>query len=247
MKIIQTRFLKNIITTALFGFIFIHALAQSHPIELKQADSLFHAKQYVQSFERYSALLKEKQHSPAMLLKMSYIQEGLGHTSLSLYYLNLYYLASHDEQALSKMEEIASKNGLEGYQSSDLNNFLNRLKQYSDQITLMLLSIIMFFFALIFYQKIKQHKKPIASAFVLVFFLALLFAHTHYNEYLKLGIVSESSTYLMSGPSAGSTVISIIDEGHQLKILGKTDVWVKVNWKDTEAFIKESSLLPVKL
>ena len=155
MKIIQTRFLKNIITIALFGFIFIHALAQSHPIELKQADSLFHAKQYVQSFERYSALLKEKQHSPAMLLKMSYIQEGLGHTSLSLYYLNLYYLASHDEQALSKMEEIASKNGLEGYQSSDLNNFLNRLKQYSDQITLMLLSIIMFFFALIFYQKIK--------------------------------------------------------------------------------------------
>lgn len=247
MKIIQTRFLKNISTAALLGIIFFNAPAQSHPIELKQADSLFQAKQYVQSFERYSVLLKEKQHSLAMLLKMSYIQEGLGHTSMSLYYLHLYYLASHDEQALSKMEGIASKYGLEGYQPSDLSGLFNRLQQYSHQITLLLLSIILCFFSLIFYQKVKQQKKPIASALLLVFFLALLFAQIHFSDYMKLGIVSTSSTYLMSGPSAGSTVISIIDEGHQLKILGKTDVWIKVNWKDAEVFIKESSLLPVRL
>ena len=247
MKIIQTRFLKKILMPALIGFIFINAPAQSHPTELKKADSLFQAKQYTQSFEHYSSLLKEKHYSPAMLLKMAYSQEGLGHTSMSLYYLNLYYMASHDEQALTKMEEIASKNRLEGYQLSDFSNLFTLLQRHSFQITMFLLSLILFFFALMFYQKIKQQKKPLGPAIAVVFFLALLYVHNHAGDYLKVGIVSESSTYLMSGPSAGSSVIDIISEGHQLKILGQNDVWIKVSWKDKEAFIKESSLLPVSL
>lgn len=248
MKIIQTQFLKNILITAILALsLYYTACAQSHTAELKKADSLFQAKQYTQSFELYTALLKRKQHSPAMLLKMAYIQEGLGHTSMSLYYLHLYYQASQDEQALSKMEEIASKNGLEGYQSSDFNKVLIKLQQYSFQITAMLLSAAVFFFALTFYQRVRQHKKPIVAAFVVVLFLSLLFIQIHFTDYMKVGIVSQSSSYLMSGPSAGSDVVAIIDEGHQLKILGQTDVWMKVNWKEKEVFIKENSLLPVKL
>ena len=249
MKIIQTRFLKNILTSVGLVLIFFNISgAQSRPIELNHGDSLFQARQYTQSFELYSILLKEKQqHSPAMLLKMAYIQEGLGHISMSLYYLNLYFMASHDEQALAKMEEIASKNRLEGYQPSDVSRVLTKLQQYSFHITSLLLSVSVCLFALIFYQKVRQHKKPLTPAFILVFFLALLFAYTHFSEYIKLGIVSEPFTYLMSGPSAGSSVIDVIDEGHQLKILGKTDVWIKVKWKDKEVFIKESSLLPVRL
>jgi hypothetical protein len=247
MKIIQTPFLKKILIAAMLGLISINATAQSHLPELKKADSLFQAKQYTQSFERYASLLKEKHYSPAMLLKMAYCQEGLGHTSMSLYYLNLYYLSSHDEQALGKMEEIASKNRLEGYQLSDFSNLFTLLQRNSFEITLALLSLILFFFALTFYQKVKQQKKPLGPAIAVVLFLALLFAHNHVGDYLKVGIVSEPSTYLMSGPSAGSSVIDIISEGHQLKILGQKDVWIKVSWKDKEVFIKESSLLPVSL
>ena len=247
MKILQTPFLKNVITSAILALSLYNVCAQSHTAELKKADSLFQAKQYTQSFELYATLLKEKQYSSAMLLKMAYSQEGLGHTSMSLYYLNLYYQASHDEQALGKMEEIASKNRLEGYQLSDFSKLFILLQRYSFQITTMLLSITLFFFVLIFFQKIKQQKKPVAPAIALVFFLALLFVYNHFGDYMKVGIVATSSTYLMSGPSAGSSVIDIIGEGHQLNILGQTDVWIKVNWKDKEVFIKESSLLPVRL
>lgn len=247
MKIIQTQFLKNILTPVILVLSLHVVYAQSLAIEIKKADSLFQAKQYTQSFELYTTILNEKQYSPAMLLKMAYIQEGLGHTSKSLYYLHLYYLASNDEQALAKMEEIASKKRLDGYQSSDFNTLLTKLQQYSFQITAVLLSVSVFFFALIFYQKVRQHKKPIAAAFVLMLFLGLLFVQIHFTDYMKVGIVTESATYLMSGPSAGSNVVAIIDEGHQLKILGQTDVWIKVNWNENEVFIKESSLLPVKL
>ena len=248
MKIIQTRFLKNILVTGILAVSIYNSVSgQSHVSDLKKADSLFQAKQYTQSFELYSTVLKEKQYSPAMLLKMAYIQEGLGHTSMSLYYLHLYYKASSDEQALAKMEEVASKNNLEGYHSSDFNPLITKLQEYSFQLSATLFTLVVFFFVFTFYQKVRQHKKPVAMAFVTMFFLGLLFAQQHVTEFLRVGIVSESSTYLMSGPSAGSTVIGIIGEGHQLKILGQTDVWIKVNWNDQEVFIKENALLPVNL
>src|SRR5690349_20074349 len=79
------------------------AWAQSNNSPLLQhADSLFQQKRYTQSFEIYNKLFQSRQYSPAMLLKMAYVQEGLNRISQSAYYLNLYYLATQDESALTK-------------------------------------------------------------------------------------------------------------------------------------------------
>ena len=51
----------------------------------------------------------------------------------------------------------------------------------------------------------------------------------------------------MEGPSSGSSVLAIVSEGHKLTIEGKYDVWFKVKWNGKDAFIKESSLLPLTL
>src|SRR5690348_1763124 len=103
MKNLQTWFLKFVITSSFFFFCLV-TVAQAQKI--KQADSLFQAKQYTQSLALYQSVFNEKKYSPAMLLKMAYIQEGLGKIGQTLYYLRLYYLASDDEQALHKMEEL---------------------------------------------------------------------------------------------------------------------------------------------
>src|SRR5436190_19381321 len=92
-----------------------YACAQTSPL-LPKGDSLFSAKQYTQAFEHYQTLHASGRYSPNMFLRMAYIQEGLGHLGESMYYLNLYFLASDDTQALNKMEELAEKNNLEGYQ-----------------------------------------------------------------------------------------------------------------------------------
>ncbi len=51
----------------------------------------------------------------------------------------------------------------------------------------------------------------------------------------------------MNGPSAGASVISIVRDGHRVQVLGKEDVWLKVQWGEGVAYIKENNLLPVKL
>jgi hypothetical protein len=211
------------------------------------ADSLFHARQYSQSFELYKAILEQHYYSPSMLLKMAYIQEGLGHLGRSLYYLNLYYQATDDKQALYKMEEIAEKNKLEGYASTETSRMFILLKENYVRIVAVLAAIITFLFALLIYYRVRLHQQPYFTAFMLLLVMGVLFAHINFSRQTSTGIVSIPTTYLMSGPSAGASVVSIVGEGHKLEITGKQDVWLKVRWLDKDAYIKQNSILPLQL
>jgi len=237
----QTRAPKILLIslTLLFG-----ALSFSRAqVILTAADSLFKARQYTQSFELYQNIYQSGRYSPAMLLKMAYIQEGLGHVSKSIYYLKLYHQATGNEQTLKKIEQLADKHKLEGYASTDKTFFQNVLKKYAPYISSMLFVTGLFLLALMVYQKRKEKSRPLWAGFALLVLLALLFAQVNYSNADHQGIVSGRATYLMSGPSAGASVIAIIDEGHQLKVTGQKDIWLRVQWMDKVAFVKEDKLL----
>jgi len=247
MKNKQKRGVEILIIMAL---IFLHApqlQAQPSAQITKAADSLFRVRQYSQSFELYKAILEQHYYSPAMLLKMAYIQEGLGHLGRSMYYLNLYYQATDDKQALYKMEEIAEKNNLEGYASTETSRLFLMLKENYMRISAMLGAIIIFLFAVLIYYRVRLHQKPYFTAFMLLLVMGVLFIHVNFSRHMSTGIVTNPLTYLMSGPSAGASVVSIVGEGHKLEITGKEDVWMKVRWLDKDAYIKQNSILPLKL
>ncbi len=224
----------------------VFCLGQSSQLKIKRADSLYRAKQYTQSYTIYQSLLSQNHYSPAMLLKMAYIQEGLEHQGLCLYYLNLYQHASDDHQAVTKMEELATKHRLDGYQSSDSSRVIHFFQKNSLKITLGLSVLFFFFFALLFYQK-RKGNSVVVPMLLLVFFSALLFAVVNWGGKPSQAIVSTGTTYLMSGPSGGASVVAIVDEGHRLTIAGKKDVWLKVRWRDKDVYIKESSVLPITI
>lgn len=211
--------------------------------KLNHADSLFEAKKYTESFEIYDYLLEvEKISSPAMLLKMAFICEGLNDHSGALYYLNTYYLKTSDRRALTKMEEMASKKNLEGYIFTDYDFFLTNFYKYYNIIVYALLALSVLMLVLAYRNKVKLKQSPILPAILMVLFLAGLFYTLNFGRNYSRAIVSVSDTYLMSGPSAGSEVIDIIDKGHRLSYSGKKDVWVQVKWKDDVAYIKEDKL-----
>ncbi len=244
MKNIQTPFLKILL---LSGAIFLSqfALADYVPAQLSRGDSLFAKKQYTQSFELYQGLLQSGRYTPAMLLKMAYIQEGLGSISLSLYYLNLYYLASGDEQALSKMEELAEKNKLQGYESTETARIFFLIKKYNYYLSTALAAVIVFLVVLQYKRRIESRAKTFSIPIALVIILLAVQVNVSYES--PTAIVTNSNTYLMSGPSAGANVVSLIKEGHKLKIKDKKDVWLKVEWLDKDVYIKEQQVLPVVL
>lgn len=218
--------------------------AQNNAI-LQKADSLFSAKQYTQSFRLYDSLLRDKKYSPAMLLKMAYIKEGLDQPS-ALYYLNLYHQATDDEQTLAKMEELADKYHLEGYKSTAQSQLNAWIMKNSDMIKWVIATVLFFFFAWLVFQK-KRNESVVVPAFFMVVTAIALAWFVNLGEPKPSIMVAQSRVYLMSGPSAGASVIDILEEGHRLTVTGEKDVWLRVNWREKEAFIKRSNTISTTL
>jgi hypothetical protein len=220
--------------------------AQVSAFRLQQADSLYEKKQYTQSLDHYRSILDQKEYTPAMILKMAYIEEGLNRVGQALYYLNLYYLASNDKFVLEKMEELAAKFNLDGYKNSDADLALSFYHDYQLPVSLTLAALSVFFLSLLFYWR-KKGKRSMVTGVLLFTMLALLGAHLNFGEKVSTAIVGEPNTYLMDGPSAGASVVSVIDEGHRVEVVGKTDVWYEVKWNENTVFVRDHDLLVVEL
>jgi hypothetical protein len=243
----QSRVLKIVVAgLILFVGAVSDVVGQVSGFRLQQADSLYIEKKYTQSLEHYRTILGQNQYTPAMLLKMAYIEEGLNHVGPALYYLNLYYVASNDKTVLTKMEELATRYNLEGYENSDADQALTVYHDYHFHITLALSVIVIFLVALAFSIR-KKGSRPLATGVLTAIVLLLLFVHVNMGEKISLGIVGLSNTFLMEGPSPGAPLVAIVNEGHRVEIIGKKDVWVEVLWDGERAYVKEGNLLPVEL
>lgn len=245
MKNIQISILKILgVVVLLAGVIHVHA--QTSTELLQKADSLFIKKQFTQSFEIYQRIHRGNQFSPAMFLKMAFIQEGLNKPSLALYYLNLYYLASGDEQTLVKMEELAAKNRLYGYEYTQLVQARELLTHYKPYIATGIAAIIFLFISVAVYQSRKGNRPVVAGVFAMVG-LMLLGLLVNFTAPKRSAIITGSNTFVMNGPSAGASVVGLLAEGSKVQIKNKEDVWLKVYWIDQYVYVRQSQVLEVAL
>lgn len=239
-------FKKSYFFTLIVFFIYCPLIGQVLTEDLKLADSLFLEKKYTQSFEIYQDLLSSrKQSSPAMLLKMAYIKEGLGDYSNALYFMNLYYLKTHNKRALKKMETIAKNHNLQGYDYTDFKFFMNIFYQYYVSIVFSLSGLVLVLLAYMAYKKLKLKLRPGFSLFYLALILLVLFYVVNFGRRYEKGIIISNESYLMDGPSAGAGLIAIADMGHRVSVVGKKDIWVKIIWEDEVAYIRENNLLQI--
>ncbi len=245
---------QNGITKFLIFFILffvscsITAYCESPNEKLFLSDSLFDQKKYTQSFELYDEILKsDKKTSPAMLLKMAFIKQGLGDFTSALYYLNLYYLKTYNRKVLKKMEDLAKENKLVGYNYDDAEFFLNIYHQYQLQFNALVILLMLIFFGVIYYQKRNgMSKSSFPGTVYIMLLLVLLFINNYGREHSKAVIVS-SMVYLMDGPSPGANVVEVVSNGHRVDIIGQDDVWVKIAWRDKFAYVKSFNLKRIKL
>jgi hypothetical protein len=215
---------------------------QSADSELARADSLFRLKKYTESFQIYQDLLEHNLATPAMLAKMSFIQEGLGDYTNALYYLNLYYLETSNRNALRKMEELAKKHQLQGYEFSDLDFFLNMYHQNQGTIINLLIAIALLFFGILYFQKYRLKKQPLVSLGIYLLVIGGILYLINFGLNIRRGIITNQNVYLMDAPSSGAQLIEIVKAGHRVPITGRKDIWVRIEWNGKPAFIRESNI-----
>jgi hypothetical protein len=237
-----TLFLFSFITYSITGFC-------DEPAErLILADSLFAQKKYTQSFDLYNEIYTNfGKVSPAMLLKMAFVKEGLGDYGNALYYLNLYYQKTYDKKVLKKMENLAEEHKLLGYEYDDAEFFLNIYQKYQLQFDLLVISSVLLILAVFIYQKRSHKKLSSLAVYSYIALLLILFGINNFGREPHKAIISSANVYLMEGPSPGSNVVDIISYGHRVKVKGKEDVWVEIDWDDKSVYVKEFNLKPIEL
>jgi|TARA_B110000503_G_C7172933_1_gene425312 tetratricopeptide (TPR) repeat protein len=209
---------------------------------INSADSLFKAKKYTEAQAVYENILAEKSASPAMILKLGFIEEGLGNYVKALFYLNQYFLMTTNKKVLLHMREIAEGHNLEGYEYSDVEFFGDLYLRYKNHIVLSLSTVAFLLTFLSYQRKIKRRSFKTFLSLQLVVLVILSITANDALIY-KQGIIAKDNTVLMSGPSAGAEPVDIVQKGHRIKILDRQDTWIKALWNEQEVYIKDQKLL----
>ena len=236
------------ISIVLFGIIFsVHAqsgIQASDQLTLNQADSLFESKKYTEALKLYNSLFEAKKSSPAMLLRMAFIHEGLSKDVEALYFLHQYYALTADRRVLTKITELAETNDLRGYEYSDLDYILNLIDRYRMSILGALAALIVLSIVLIWRQS-KQEQSAAPALVLQIICLAMLFTLTNHLLEKEQGIISSRNTILMTGPSAGATPIRALEKGHKVTVIESDEVWTKIRWEDQVGFVRNNRILPI--
>lgn len=218
------------------------AYSQPENNSLTKADSLFNNQRFTQSFKVYDSIYQLKKASPAMLLKMAYIKEGLGDFTLAQYYLNEYYLATNNDLALTKMETLAKEKELQGYETNDLNFILSLYYKHFQWLALSVFSIALVLFIFFIIQLKKYKHAPPVTSFFLVVTLISLFLLINFGKSYNKALIIKKNTFVMAGPSAAADVLDVITKGNKIQINGKKDVWLKIEWNGETGYVKSNNV-----
>lgn len=232
---------KNI-SFFLILFLFSMGTVRANQVEqlLQRADSLFVSAKYTQALELYEQVLIDfSSFSPAMLLKMAYIHEGLEEPYESLFYLEQYYKFSKDPAAILKIGEMANKLDLRGYETTDAGIALRLYDRYYKQLAGIALAMGVFLFSVLGFRFRKFGERPVPVWIGMIVFLLVSFLAINRVGLREYGMLTGQETILiMSGPSSGSDLLEEVNMGHKVAILGKEETWTRIKWKQREAYVR---------
>ena len=241
MKILKNRlmYMNSIIKTRFLIFFLIFVTIDIFANEkylLNKGDSLFKLRKYVDAKKLYENLYYEKNYfSDAMLLKLSFIEEGIGNYDKALIYLSKHYDQTHNKETSEKIKSIAKKNELIGFEQNDLSlvfNFYNKNIYLIHSLLVVFLTLYL----------IIAEKKDISYHIRFMIISVLVLAIMNLNLIKKEGIIFQDNTYIMNGPSSGSDVYSIINKGNKLKVSSESSIWYEVIFENKKKYIRKKNI-----
>ncbi len=212
---------------------------------LVQADSLFRVNQRTEAIAAYRSILDNGSFSPALFLKLAYMQETSGDISGALVTLNTLYKINPDPDIHLKMEELALINNLSGYQYTDSQYFNTLYQKYYYYILLSALIVSGFYFAHLNLKKVKGNNLGMRPL-LFICILLVLFYIVNFNIQPLHAVIVNKNTLIMSAPSPGSDLLEITGSGHRVSLIDQTDIWYQVEFNDKTGYIKASDLYIIR-
>jgi hypothetical protein len=230
----------------LLGLIFFIPLfgwSQIPPASFSAADSLFSNQRFSEARDMYAALLeKTNRISKADLLKLAFMEEARGNPLEAIFYLHQFYLLQPEKDVKLKIEEMADQNKYQGYSVDEADYAYFLYRTYSPYVEKFFQIMALVVFLLVVYRKIRGISLGYSPIFTLIFLVAAAY-FTNFSLPYKRAILSGEKTLLMTDPSAGSSVVAVLEKGHRVEWMGEQDVWLEIRWNEKTGWVKKSSLL----
>jgi tetratricopeptide (TPR) repeat protein len=219
------------------------ATGQSFTSHLEKADSLFAKGAYEAAYPFYRQQLRQQhQVSVRALLRMAYVQEGLGHYPAALYYLSLAQARQPRYATWQKTAELAQQHRLTGYSVSWRQNLVITFRRYYYRgLQLLLLGAVASGIGLLV-------RRPRNRYWWLTYAGYLGLTGLYLNLLLpgRVGLVARPHAALMAGPSAGADWLTTASAGDRLMVRGQRDIWYQVQWRGRAAYIRRNDLLLIQ-
>ncbi len=213
--------------------------AQSNAQKLNNADSLFSSNQYKEALAIYEGLLLENEaYSPAMLLKMGFISEGIGDYGKASLYLSKYYEFNPNPRVINKIKSLTDQTNLVGYEVSDKDRFLKVLVDLKMEITGLFAFLMVLFLILIFLVPKKRSVFFIPAAICLV----LAFVGNNFLKTPDTAIITGGTVLIMDQPTSAGNLVRRVNAGHRVTIEASKDIWYQIKWGNQKAFIKKNDV-----
>lgn len=237
--------MRNLFYQSLLSLLFglVTSVSGQAQALLKKGDSLFAAQRFSEARNAYKmAFFQQKKTTPADLLKLSFIEEGMDDKMMSIFFLHQFYLFRPNGAVKSKIEDMAGQSKLAGYSmdEADYAYFLYRV--YGPYVAAALLSMAVFLFCIVIARSVKRIPLGYSPIFTFIFLLAAGYLYNFPIPY-KRAVLAEDQIFLMSGPSAGSSVVDVLSRGHRVEWIEQKDIWYEVKWNEKRGWVKKTDLL----
>jgi len=218
------------------------APALTIPDGLRRADSLFARGQYAAASPTYRQLVwRQRQASPAVLLKMAYAQQQLGHYPAALLYLSLAQARQPRVGTWRQLAALAAQHRLVGYPATWQQELRVQAHRYYYPGLQALLAG-----AVVGAVWLLWHRAGRGAWLAYLVYVAGLGAYLHLLRPLPAGLVARAGAALMAGPGAGAAWLSTAAMGDRLPVLGRQDIWYRVQWQQRVAFVRAADVLVVE-
>lgn len=207
-----------------------------------RADSLFAAGQYAAAAPGYrQQVWRQRRASPALFLKMAYAQQQLGHYPAALLYLSLAQARQPRVDTWRQLAALAAQHRLVGYPATWQQELRVQAQRYYYPGLQALLGSAVVGAVWLLWRRGRRGAWLGYAAYV-----ALVAAYLHYLRPAPAGLVARAGAALMAGPSAGAAWLSTAALGDRLPVLGRQDIWYRVQWQQRVAFVRAADLLVVE-
>ena len=209
------------------------------PAGVRPADSLFAAGHYAAAAAGYhQQVWRRRQASPALLLRMAYAQQQLGHYSAALLYLSFAQARQPQVSTWRQMTALAAQHRLVGYPATWQQELRVRVQRYYYPGLQGLLAGAVVGAIWLLWRRGHRGAWLGYAAYV-----ALLAGYLHALRPAPTGLVARAGAALMAGPGAGAAWLSTAAMGDRLLVLGRQDIWYRVEWQQRVAFVRAADLL----